>query len=535
MKLPVHGDSQTIHVRRAGARLDAATAASPLLFQVGEQVRIQKLNFSNDSIRFEISSIDVTRKARLIFRFTQKLADDFPQRGAFDVALEATLTEGLSYAEIDTAKVSFIQSQFKGFVQQSARANNTDNEFVMEVVGGEIPSVRSMKQQAESTATQLEQVEENLEKERSTRRQLEEQLNRSQQELAQTSAQLSTASQERDRLSAEVGRVQEQVNDVQRGNQDYEKQIKDLITDLNFKTSSSSSLGAQVQVLNESVKTLRQEQATRVREVSTLRQTVTDLRLRNDKLSEALDKAEGERDKLWKDFGILTSNRKGLEARYIDARDKNEKLQTALSLEGGFQLKNRMEARDQGQVRVADLYLLNQRLGTFVMERSPSSGSVHPVSFSADSPDKVRFSDQERALYESLGGQLTIETEWQSPSGRLNMVLLEKEAVQTVSPREQISWPWMFQGELGEPETVSLLMYLITSEGRRIFLGSQDLVAQPGGLMAQLRNALSPLSLGIGALLGTVFVGLVFGLRRSKPAAPKEPERRRNLVVQKKL
>ena len=103
--------------------IDPGSAASPLLFKVGDQVRITDVSFRNDSVRFKIASLETTVQGEIAFQFPRQLEQDFPQRGNFDVALEATLTEGLSYTDIDSAKEEFITSQFDQFVQQLARSN----------------------------------------------------------------------------------------------------------------------------------------------------------------------------------------------------------------------------------------------------------------------------------------------------------------------------------------------------------------------------------------------------------------------------
>ena len=69
----------------------------PCFSKVGDQVRITDVSFRNDPVRFKIASLETTGQGEIAFQFPRQLEQDFPQRGNFDVALEATLTEGLSY------------------------------------------------------------------------------------------------------------------------------------------------------------------------------------------------------------------------------------------------------------------------------------------------------------------------------------------------------------------------------------------------------------------------------------------------------
>ncbi|MFQ5930100.1 MAG: hypothetical protein ACE5MK_10390, partial [Acidobacteriota bacterium] len=113
LKVPIRGEQQMVYVRNTGPVLDRRTGGLSLLFKVGDQVRITKVDFKGGSIRFKIASVDLRRESEIIFEFPQQLREGFPQRASFDAALEATLTEGLSYTDIDSAKEKFIKTEFE--------------------------------------------------------------------------------------------------------------------------------------------------------------------------------------------------------------------------------------------------------------------------------------------------------------------------------------------------------------------------------------------------------------------------------------
>ena len=528
LKVPIQGQRQLVHVRRNRPSLGAGTGS--LLFKVGEQVRITDVGFRGDSVRFKITSVDARTQAEIIFQFPQPLVTDFPQRAAFDAALAATLTEGLSYAEIDTAKEQFIEAEFGRFLGRLARASDTSQDFVRKALTRNMPDYESLTNETDVVRTELEDVQRVLDREKTARQKAETELNRSRREQGELRS-------ERDNLSERLKSLQREMELLKKSSQSHERQIKELVQSLNVKDSSSETLGNQVQILRESVESLGQQRMEASRKLGDANRELLDLRGQNERLSGELSEVSDERESLWGDFRTLTSNRKGLEARYMDLKREKETLQTRELLEDSLTLEKRLETREEGTLQLADLYLLSRKIATFEVQIPRFPGNVYTVRFAAQSPDTVKFSKEERELYEALGDQFRIGTEWQSGSGRLKMLLLNQEPLQTVGARESAHWPWLFQGELTEPEGVSLVVYMLDSEGQKIILGSQDFTLQPGQMVARFRQSFSVVSMAAGAALGMLVFGFVFGFgRRSRPVEKSAPRSRpRNVVVQKKL
>jgi hypothetical protein len=253
----------------------------------------------------------------------------------------------------------------------------------------------------------------------------------------------------------------------------------------------------------------------------------------NQKLSQDLQKAQKERDSVWDDLRLLTSNRKSLDARYLEVKRENEKFQDTSLLANSLSFKRRIESREEGVFHLADLYLLSQPIATLEMQVPPYAGTVHPVHFEVKSPEIVKFTEEEREIYEVLGETLKIQTRWQTRSDNLKIVLLDKEPLQTVGPREKIEWPWMFQGDISQPEQISLVTHLVSPDGTEIFLGSQDFLVSPGQMFARLRHSLSLISLLAGVVLALAALGIVFTFRRN--SQPPESEEDLGPVIHKKL
>ncbi|MFQ5929513.1 MAG: hypothetical protein ACE5MK_07430, partial [Acidobacteriota bacterium] len=232
-----------------------------------------------------------------------------------------------------------------------------------------------------------------------------------------------------------------------------------------------------------------------------------------------------------------TSNRKGLEAHYIETKREKEALENTALLSSSLRLEEKLEKREQGTFQMATLYLLTKKVGTFEIQVPEYAGKTYRVRFFVDSPETVKFSAEERKLYAVLGEKFKIETTWQSSSDNLKMVLLNTEAIQDVGPRESVEWLWLFQGEISQPERASLIAYLVHSDGRKIFLASQDFTLKSGELLVRLRHSISPVSLLAGAVLAIAVFGLVFGFGGRSHSSTKKGSREtpRDVVVQKKL
>ena len=526
LKIPIRGKRQIVHVGGAQPTLDPESSNSSLLFKVGDQVRITEVIFRNDSVRLKIASLEVRSEGEIAFEFPQRLEEDFPQRGNFDVALEATLTEGLSYTDIDSAKEEFIKSQFDQFVQQLARSNNASNDFVVATLGQKIPAYQLTK-------NKLQEVEKTLLEETTARKQVESDLARLRAEWDRTKTQLTTLQSERDGLLTGIKSAERQKDDFRESARAYEQQIDSLVENLNLKTSSATSLSTQVKVLNESIKTLQQERIRHARELQDTTTQLAQYQESNQKLSEELQKTQNEKDKVWEDLRLITSNRKSLEARYLAIKQENEKFQDTSLLANSLYLKKRIERREEGVFQLADLYLLSQLIATLEIQAPPYAGTVHPVRFVMKSPEIVKFTEEEREIYEVLGEKLQIQTDWESNSEDLKIVLLDTEPLQTAGPRESVEWRWMFQGDISQPEQVSLVTHLMSPDGVKIFLGSQDFTVSPGQMIARLRHSFSPISLLAGAVLALTVLGVVVTFRKRSrlPESDDTPDQ----VVQKKL
>ena len=525
LKIPVRGQKQVVHVRDSGLDL-AQTVGGPLYFKVGDQVRITDLDFKARSIRFKVASTNLSREVEIEFDFPVELRDNFAQRAAFDEALQATFTEGLTYSDIESAKEDFIQGQFDEFVKRIIVSGDSSNESVIEAVTDRIPAYRELQRKAVQTQKRLEQAQADLQRETSTREQLQSEIERRTLELDQARETVSKLQEEQGQLQDKTKSLELQTDQFQRSRQGYEDQLKHM-----------GNLGKQIEDLKAGLTWVKKQRDELSTKLGRAQQRAMELQGETKKLSSDLKRTQDEKKSLWDDVSALTSNRKGLESRYIETKRAKESLESANDVSSALRLENRLEKRQEEAFRVADLYLLSQKLGTFEMKVPEQVGTSHQLRFSADSPDTVKFSEEERRLHELLGEDLKIETKWNTTSGDLKVVLVKNEPVQSVKPRESIEWSWLFQGEISQPEPVSLSLNLVNRDGRKLFLGTQDFTVGSDKLWSRVRETFSPMSALAGAALAVVLVAMVSGFRKRKSPSTvgREQVPSQNVVFHKKF
>ena len=514
LRVPVRGLQQVVFVTAAGPSLNRGNVTESLMFRVGDQVRITEVKFGADYVRFKIASIDLRRASEVVFRFPSRLQENSIQKDSLDRALEYSFTEGLHYAELDSAKEQFVLDEFEKMLQLFARASGSSTDFVRKTISEKNPDYLAVKKEATGLRQKLANVEEELQRQGKARAGLESKLSGLREKLTQSDSRLDSAKMDSRRLSEQNDSLNRQLRQLQETNREYEHRVDELIRTLDVKTTSNADLGKRVEALSTAIQLLREERASLSQKLDQVSEELETFRKKNRQLEAKLRRARQKNTRLSKDLRALTSNRESLEARYLETKKRKEALENADALAQAMRLDKSMEERAEGTYQVANLYLLSQRVGTFEVRVPKHPGEACPVQFSAESPDTVQFTEEERTLYEGLGEKLQIETAWSTTSDRLHAELVEKEALQSLAPREKVQWPWRLEGELARPERVLLHIDLISADGEKISLPAQEFVVEPGGMVGQLRQHWSLPSLLAGSLSGIFLFGLLFGFRR---------------------
>jgi predicted nucleic acid-binding Zn-ribbon protein len=523
LKVPVRGLQQVVHVLDSGAKLDRGNLNQPVSFKVGDQVRIIDVNFRDKMVRFRFSSVDTTREGSLEFRFPTATQQTFRQRENFERSLASSLTEGLSYKELESAKGEFIRGQVKTLVREFAATTNTPDDVVLRTIVEDSPQYQALERES----SQIQQKNQVLDRDVSR-------LGRASREQR---ARIADMTVELDRLRTQVRELERDENLAARTRQSLEGQLKDaqvkmneLLGSLNLKAASNSELDNRMQSLSAGIESARREREKLSEELAQARADLNQREQANSKLTADLKKVRDRNQRLSSELRSLTSNKDSIQSQFLQAKRQSDALEMASRLSAGLRLERSFQELEGRPLEIADLYLLSKRVGRLEIEAPDHPGQICRMKFLMESPDRVEFQEEERVLFDSLGETFKIEPSWSFTGDRLRAVLMEGEPAREAKPREAVEWTWILEGEISEPEQAQLRVLFVNSDDQKISLDPHEFYLTPPGLMSYLIRSFSPVSLGSGIFLGLVFAGVAGLFRRrssSKSFKPSKPSKRR--------
>ncbi|MBI4444635.1 MAG: hypothetical protein HY645_01895 [Acidobacteria bacterium] len=535
LKIPVRGLRQTLHVTGSGVGVDNSNIADPLAFKVGDQIRITGVAFEDDYIRFNVSSIDLNRESQLIFKFATRLDENFSQSRTFDTALAGAFTEGLHYADVETAREKFIKDQYDQLIEQFSSTTGADKEFVIKAISEKNPEYVAARREAAESKARLQEMTKETDRLSNDRRRLESQLQQLRIETGQNKETLQQLREEQQRLSNQRGNLERQIAQLQRRNRDYELQTNELLKKMGVKTAEAGDLGKQVEALSSGIESLRSDRQGLSQKLQQLGKELEQLNKKNELLSAELKQAQALNERLNSDFKNLTSNRDSLAGRYTETRNRKEILERAILLDQSLSWEKRWERREDGDYLLADLLMNQRKIGILEVKVPETAGRIYTVGFSMHSPDIVEFSEEERKLYATLGSGAVAMAAWSGAPG-FEATLLKTPGEQSIAPRSPMQWEWLLGGNLSSRQPISLHLQLINSEEQKIFLDPLEFTLRPSGFQAWVQDKFSLVSFAGGALLVTLagLVGLGF-FKRSRTSAGYASTGREDYVVPKKL
>ena len=262
LKIPIQGLRQVVYANESGIERGATGTGFPWTFQVGEQVRIVDLRFRSDVIHLKFSSVDLSREGELLFRFPRPLQSDFLQEPSFDNALKSCFTEGISYTDIESAKVDFIKSQYHDLISHLASATGTSSNVVVGAISERNPKYQKAVREAEEVRQRVQTVQSELEREKVSRQSLQSQLSNLQAQRRESQSKVQRLMRERDHTSQQRRSLEKQLAGAQEQNRTYERQINQLASSLDVEGEANTNLGQRVAALNESLISLKNERTT---------------------------------------------------------------------------------------------------------------------------------------------------------------------------------------------------------------------------------------------------------------------------------
>ncbi|HSR53572.1 MAG TPA: hypothetical protein VLV83_22325 [Acidobacteriota bacterium] len=521
LKIPLYGARYEVMVR-SGGLTPYDTANNRLTFKVGEQVRVVKVEFGGQEIRFEVASIDLARENELVYRFPIELSDDFAQRQNFEDALDQTFTVAMSNREIEAAKRTYLRREFTRVIQEMADTTQSDRGFVISAVSDEIPDVERAKQRARRSEEQLEEVRSQLDQESQRRQRAETDLRDLRGRFNSSESAVDDLKSERDALQRDKDELESQLRRLRESNQEYQRQVEELAETLDVRTNDAQDLNRSLSRLNETIESLKAERDRLSQELSDRDQQLEEKTQEAETLNRQLTSVRSERNRLRSNLRDLTSDKDSLNSRYVAAKDSLETFETAQALGQALSLRTLPSSLSGEGPVVRALFLNNHKIAQFEIEEPQETGRLYGLRVSVDSPDTVAFSEEERRLYSALGDSLTVMADYSTSSEDLTAVLAQGQSKQSIAARESAEWQFNFSGSLDQAVQAVLSLSLETAAGRSVPLSDQTFVMGGGGLLGLGGQPFSLLWLIAGAALGILLMLPVLFLRSRKPAQPRK-------------
>jgi hypothetical protein len=519
LKIPIYLERQFIYISGQSFRFDQGTGSPK--YKVGDQLRVLAIDFSGDEIKFKMSGIAAQGFVEICFKFDDELQETFPNKGVFDRALNAALTEGLKYTELEDAKSSFIKEQFERSVQEISGSASLGRDAVLKSIAPHIPAYQEAQREIETLRSRIQDVSGQLSQAQSDNRRLESESKILQAELARLKS-LNTALQEKiDNSTSQISRLGDELRDVKGTTQGYQRELANIQRSLNLKVDAGRDLSTQIAELGQAMRKVQKENEALLQQINTLRTNLDSQLAANARLVGDNEDLKTANLKMKSTIETLTSKEDSLARKYLNLKNDKEKLDVfAQSLK---LLRTRIvEEKTEGGVYSgkAGVYLRNVLLGNLdwsipnYLNHGQSKSAE--ASFSAESIDKVRLTPEERALLRSFGEKLKIRLGLISSSADMTVAAAKKKVIQEIGERDSATWQWSIDNHGTQDSRLILTASLINGNSNEIALFQQDHSVTASNPIRQIRSQLKPVPLVAGIIIGFLLFGIAGIFRRHK-------------------
>ncbi len=524
LKIPLYGERQTVRVTPQGHRVEPGSG-SPR-FRVGDQLRILEVAFPGDQIRFRLSPVTSPGTFELLLQFDAGLEDDAPIRAAFDRAIAAVLTEGLRYAEIDDARRQVVAGHFERSVGELAEAASISRDAALEQIAPLLPAYQQAKREAASLESRLQKISGQLSAAQAENRALEAKARSVEEQSARLKSSNAALEERMRSSSSQISRLGEELRAAQGTAHGYQKELADIQRSLNLKAEAGKDLSRQIAELGRALRGLQGDKDVLTAKVAALEKEVASRLAAAARLEGEI--AELKRDKagLEETLRALTSKEDSLARQYLELKNEKEKLE--LFAGGVRALRTRLvEEKEEGGFRTGSARVLVDDLVIGLLEwRIPASvprgrtGEAE-AAFTAESIDYVRATPEEKRVLRSLGDPLRVRIELAPATDAVRAEAGAGDAVRAVRERERARWTWNLQGL--RDGRLRFSVSLLDQGGAAIPLLEREPALGAPGAVRRVREALRPVPLGVGAVLGFLLCGIVGVFRRPRRRAPGAP------------
>lgn len=536
LKVPIYGEKQLVHISGQTVRVAQGTGAPR--FKVGDQVRILLIDFAGDEIKFRMSGIGTPGIFDFGYKFDSALLEDFPNREAFERAIQSTLTEGLKYTEIEEAKRSFVVDQFENSVREIAATASISRDAVLKNIAPQVPAYREAQRDIDNLKGRLQDVSGQLSQAQAENRKLESEAKSQQAELSRLKSANAALQSRIEDSASQISKLGDDLRDAK----GYQRELANLQRSLNLKVDAGRDLSAQIADLGQAMRKLQKENDTLGNQIHALRANLDSQQAANARLLGNNEELKASNAKLQATIHTLTSKGDSLGKQYVDLKRDKEKLEEFANSIAA--LRTRIEEdKTEGAMHTgkAGVYLKNVRLGSLAwsipQNLSHNESKNGEVVFSAESIDALRMSPEERRLRGLLGEKLRMRVDLASEANTLEVTPEAEKKYAEIGERDHFSWRWSITNRGAQDARLSMTVRLRNKNAGEIPVFQQEKLVASSNAVRQIRGYLHPIPLAVGILLGFLLFGIVGIFRRPRkseahahgPAEPPAP------VIHKKL
>ena len=528
LKTPIYSAQQLIYVSGERFVVDRETAAPPI-YNVGDQLRIYRIDFGSDEIKFRMGPVAGSSTLEILFRFDSDLQEEFPKRAAFDRALQSTVTEGLKYTEIEAAKNHFIDDQFQRSVNEIAGAASSNRDAVLERIASQVPAYQNAQRQIDTLNSRIQDISSRLSESQADNKRLQSELKTQQAEAADLKSDNAALQKKMDDFSSQLSRLGEENRSIRGNEQGYQRELESIQRSFNLSVDPGRELSAQIADLGQVMVKLQRENEIQKEQIGSLNKTLEAQKAVNARLSGDNEELKADNQKMQSTLRSLTSKGDSLARQFLDLKNEKEKLDDLAQSLGALRSSLVEEKTEDGTYYgKADIYLNSVLLGSLdwkiPLHVNLGQNKSAEANFTAESVDTVQMTPEERHILRSFGEQLKIGLDLSSSSAAMDVTPGAGEAVHEIAERARSTWQWVIANEGAQESRILLSARLINKDSNEIPLLQQERSVIASNAVRQIRDYLRPIPLAVGAILGFLLFGIVGIFRRPKARKTPAPQ-----------
>ncbi len=519
LKIPIYGEKQTINITGQSFRVEPGSGTTR--YKVGDQLRVLLVEFGGEEIKIRLGPISAPGFVELVFKFDTSLQENFPNRDVFDKALQATLTEGLKYSEIDDAKDAFVREQFDRVVRDIAGSASISRESALKSIAPYVPAYQDAQRDIENLKSRVQDLSAQLSQSQSENRKLDSDARAQQAELSRLKTANANLQDKLESYTAQISKLGDAVRDAKGNAQGYQKELATIQRSLNMRVDSSRDLTAQITDLGQVLNKLQKENASLANQINSLRTNLEAQQAANARLVSENEEVKASNRNLQGTLATLTSSKDSLGRQYLALKSAKEKLDD-LSLAVNSVRTRIVEESTEGGIHrgKANIYVKNVLFGSLDWSIPAYLGRDETKSAEADvsieSIDYMRATPEERHILRSLGDRFKIRLDLNSVSDSMVVTPDQSKPIHELGERDRSSWKWAINNNGTKDARFILAVHLINRDSSEISIFQQDQSVAASNMVRQVRSYLQPVPLVAGIIIGFVAFGIVGIFRRPK-------------------